>query len=193
MHFVVYVSWFTGCPVSTHLLNRLYEQGHLRSAHNEEAVARLENAFGPTRVERRRTDPLPKVVMLGICESFLVFVSRLNERKEEGHTRTDFSSPLFLFGFVEGGVHVGPLAYLNSSSVVMPYLQYFENAAAHELFEFQVSRKSRLSPSFVAGLTRLCFVSQDTESAVSRAYTASLSSALDHGVKFVYVASLNDQ
>ncbi|KAL7414033.1 hypothetical protein BDY24DRAFT_339982, partial [Mrakia frigida] len=101
---------------------------------------------------------------------FLVLVSRLNERKEEGLRRTDFSSPPLFFLVSSGGVHVGPLAYLNSSSVVMPYLQYFENAAAHELFEFQ-----------------------DTESAVSRAYTASLSSALDHGVKFVYVASLNDQ
>lgn len=75
----------------------------------------------------------------------------------------------------------------------MPYLQYFENAAAHELFEFQVSLN--LSSSFLPLLreTEASCVSQDTESAVSRAYTASLSSALDHGVKFVYVASLNDQ
>ncbi|CED83378.1 hypothetical protein [Phaffia rhodozyma] len=68
------------------------------------------------------------------------------------------------------GVHLGPLAYLSSSSVVIPYLQYFENAAAHQLFEFQ-----------------------DTESATSKSYIQSLSNILDQGCKLVYVASLNDQ
>jgi hypothetical protein len=37
------------------------------------------------------------------------------------------------------GIHLGPLYYLNTSSLVQPYIQYFENAAARELFEFQVS------------------------------------------------------
>lgn len=50
------------------------------------------------------------------------------------------------------------------------WLQYFENAAATELFEFQ-----------------------NTNSEVSKNYQRALSNALDHGVKFVYVASLDDQ
>ena len=33
------------------------------------------------------------------------------------------------------GIHIGPLMYLNTSSVVQPYIQYFERA----LFEFQVN------------------------------------------------------
>ncbi|KAF7320275.1 hypothetical protein MKEN_00812200 [Mycena kentingensis (nom. inval.)] len=68
------------------------------------------------------------------------------------------------------GIHLGPLRYLNSSSLLLPYIQYFESAAAKELFEFQ-----------------------NTESEVSRAYVDALTSVLDNGVKMVYVASLNDQ
>ncbi|KAF8604389.1 hypothetical protein BDV93DRAFT_507709 [Ceratobasidium sp. AG-I] len=68
------------------------------------------------------------------------------------------------------GIHMGPLYSLNSSSLAQPYLQWFESQAARELFEFQ-----------------------DTDSEVSRNYVAALSTALDHGTKFVYVASLNDQ
>lgn len=36
------------------------------------------------------------------------------------------------------GIHLGPLLYLNTSSLVQPYIQYFESVAAKELFEFQV-------------------------------------------------------
>ncbi|KAG8741129.1 hypothetical protein FRC10_003273 [Ceratobasidium sp. 414] len=68
------------------------------------------------------------------------------------------------------GIHMGPLYSLNSSSLAQPYLQWFESQAARELFEFQ-----------------------NTGSEVSRNYVAALSTALDHGTKFVYVASLNDQ
>ncbi|KAG8888786.1 hypothetical protein FRB98_006798 [Tulasnella sp. 332] len=51
-----------------------------------------------------------------------------------------------------------------------PYINYFETAAAKELFEFQ-----------------------DTASEVSQKYVKSLGVALDNGVKFVYIASLDDQ
>lgn len=67
------------------------------------------------------------------------------------------------------------------------YYQYFENAAARELFEFQ-----------------------DTETDVSKEYVKALNTVMDHGVslrkvlarsfadhfyqtKMVYIASLNDQ
>ncbi|KAH9479021.1 hypothetical protein JR316_0007595 [Psilocybe cubensis] len=35
------------------------------------------------------------------------------------------------------GIHLGLLRYLSSSTLVGPYLQYFESMAARELFEFQ--------------------------------------------------------
>ncbi|KAI0691817.1 hypothetical protein BC835DRAFT_1430723 [Cytidiella melzeri] len=68
------------------------------------------------------------------------------------------------------GVHLGPLRYLKTSSLLQPYLQYFENAAARELFDFQ-----------------------DTETDVSKNYVKALSNVMDHGTKMLYVASLNDQ
>jgi hypothetical protein len=69
------------------------------------------------------------------------------------------------------GVHQGPLTYINKSAVLGPVIQYFDgNAAATELFEFQ-----------------------DTESKTAREYIAALATILDHNVKVVLVASLNDQ
>ncbi|KNZ76175.1 hypothetical protein J132_11294 [Termitomyces sp. J132] len=68
------------------------------------------------------------------------------------------------------GIHLGPLRYLSSSSLLQPYFQYFETAAARELFEFQ-----------------------NTESEVSKNYVKALKRVVDHGTKMVYVASLNDQ
>ncbi|KAI0945874.1 hypothetical protein AcV7_009996 [Taiwanofungus camphoratus] len=68
------------------------------------------------------------------------------------------------------GIHLGPLRYLKTSSLLQPYIQYFENAAARELFEFQ-----------------------NTESQLSKDYAKALQNILDHGAKVVYVASLNDQ
>ncbi|KAJ3553699.1 hypothetical protein NM688_g3475 [Phlebia brevispora] len=64
----------------------------------------------------------------------------------------------------------GPLRYLRTSSLLQPYIQYFENAAARELFEFQ-----------------------NTESTASQDYIRALRTVMDHGAKMVYVASLNDQ
>ncbi|KZV69431.1 hypothetical protein PENSPDRAFT_686408 [Peniophora sp. CONT] len=68
------------------------------------------------------------------------------------------------------GIHLGPLRYLGSSSLLQPYFQYLEGAAARELFEFQ-----------------------NTESAVSKEYVSALGRVLAAEVKMVYVASLNDQ
>ncbi|KAG1728565.1 hypothetical protein EDB19DRAFT_1642440 [Suillus lakei] len=68
------------------------------------------------------------------------------------------------------GIHLGPLRYLSTSSLVLPYIQYFESVAARELFEFQ-----------------------NTDSQISRDYVKALRNVLDNGVKMVYIASLNDQ
>ncbi|CCM04162.1 uncharacterized protein FIBRA_06324 [Fibroporia radiculosa] len=68
------------------------------------------------------------------------------------------------------GIHLGPLRYLGTSSLLQPYIQYFENAAARELFEFQ-----------------------NTESRLSKNYVKALRNVMDHDTKMVYMASLNDQ
>ena len=143
---VFFAAHSQGCIVTTHLVSRLIAQGHIRTAHNADAVARCEWAFGPIGVvpeTRRRSQPTPggseggyqKVAMLAMC-----------------------------------GVHLGPLYSISTSSVIQPYLQWFENAAARELFEFQ-----------------------DTTSAVSVAYQKSLSMVLENEVKIVLLASYNDQ
>jgi len=68
------------------------------------------------------------------------------------------------------GIHLGPLRYLRTSSLLQPYIQYFENAAARELFDFQ-----------------------NTETQLSKDYVEALKNVMNHGAKMVYVASLNDQ
>jgi len=68
------------------------------------------------------------------------------------------------------GVHLGPLHSISTSTVIQPYLQWFENAAARELFEFQ-----------------------DTTSAVSVAYQKALAMVLENEVRVILLASLNDQ
>ncbi|KAF8310659.1 hypothetical protein DL93DRAFT_1580807 [Clavulina sp. PMI_390] len=124
-----------GCPVSTLLLDRLIQDGHIVTS-IPSAAAPTSPALppAPSSPNVSRTSP-QKLCLLGMC-----------------------------------GVHHGPLSWLNNSTLVTPYFQYIENAAARELFEFQ-----------------------DSNSAVSKLYMGALKRVLDHDVKFVYVASLNDQ
>lgn len=67
------------------------------------------------------------------------------------------------------GIHHGPFAHLRST-VTSSFINYFETAAAKELFEFQSSNAQ-----------------------VSKHYVSSLNIALKAGVKFCYVASVDDQ
>ncbi|KAJ1018907.1 hypothetical protein NDA16_004710 [Ustilago loliicola] len=66
------------------------------------------------------------------------------------------------------GIHHGPFAHLRSS-VTASYINYFETAAAKELFEFQSST-----------------------TALAQQYTAALKIILDAGAKCVYVGSTDD-
>lgn len=68
------------------------------------------------------------------------------------------------------GVHQGPLYSIGTSTVIQPYLHWFENPAARELFEFQ-----------------------ETTSTVSQAYQHALAMVLENGVRVVLLSSLNDQ
>lgn len=122
-----------GSIVSTHLVDRLIRDRHIRTSRNT-VVEGASESFPTTGLTAPVLQP-QRVCCLALC-----------------------------------GIHLGPLRYLSSSSLLQPYFQYFESAAARELFEFQ-----------------------NTESQVSRNYVTALRSVVDHGVKIVYVASLNDQ
>ncbi|KAG1763910.1 hypothetical protein EV702DRAFT_1205315 [Suillus placidus] len=120
-----------GSIVSTHILDRLITDGHIRTAPRDLTANAIAVASGSTSITR----PLQRVCCLALC-----------------------------------GIHLGPLRYLSTSSLVLPYIQYFESIAARELFEFQ-----------------------NTDSQISRDYVKALRNVLDNRVKMVYIASLNDQ
>ncbi|KAJ6627098.1 hypothetical protein B0H10DRAFT_1995412 [Mycena sp. CBHHK59/15] len=127
-----------GSVVSTHLLDKLIQDGHIRTGGPD--VSKVPNNLGVATPSTSTGPSLPapptqRVCCLALC-----------------------------------GIHLGPLRYLSSSSLLLPYIQYFESAAAKELFEFQ-----------------------NTESEVSKAYVDALRNVVDNGIKMVYVASLNDQ
>jgi len=122
-----------GSVVSTHLIDRLIREGHIRT--HKALDASVSASMKGGGVPLGPISPPQRVCCLAMC-----------------------------------GIHLGPLLYLNTSSLVNPYLQYFESAAARELFEFQ-----------------------DSESQVSQAYVKALSNVLDHGTKMAYIASMNDQ
>lgn len=138
-----------GSIVSTHLLDQLIREGHILTERNLDILTRTAAAIAPAGVSpshvRSRTQ---KVCCLALC-----------------------------------GIHLGPLRYLRTSSLLQPYIQvswnldslvpppltaaicrcqYFENAAARELFDFQ-----------------------NTESEVSRSYVKALQTVMDHGVSVV--------
>ncbi|ODO10337.1 hypothetical protein I350_02566, partial [Cryptococcus amylolentus CBS 6273] len=144
-----------GCIVTTHLISRMIAQGHIRTSHNAEAVSRCEWAFGPIGV--------------------------VPPSSSSPHRRHSYEQHSSSIPGAEGGkqkvamlsmcgVHLGPLYSISTSSVIQPYLQWFENAAARELFEFQ-----------------------DTTSPVSLAYQRALAMVLENEVRVVLLASLNDQ
>lgn len=119
-----------GSIVSTHILDHLITDGHIRTAPRDLTANAIAAASGGSI-----TRPPQRVCCLALC-----------------------------------GIHLGPLRYLSTSSLVLPYIQYFESIAARELFEFQ-----------------------NTDSQISRDYVKALRNVLDNGVKMVYIASLNDQ
>ncbi|KAI0049079.1 hypothetical protein FA95DRAFT_966276 [Auriscalpium vulgare] len=143
-----------GSIVSTHLLDRLIRDKHIRTSRAVDVLVNAACAVsGATGASAVATPAPQRVCCLALC-----------------------------------GIHLGPLRYLSSSSLLQPYIQYFESAAAKELFEFQAS-----DPAARCGGDRLTQALQNTESEVSKTYVKALSNVLDHGTKMVYIASLNDQ
>lgn len=143
---VFFAAHSQGCIVTTHLISRMIAQGHIRTPLNTEAVFRCEWAFGP----------------IGVVPDSPKKRGARATGAEGGYQKVAMLAMC--------GVHLGPLHYISNSTVIHPYLQWFENAAARELFEFQ-----------------------DSTSAVSLEYQKALSMVLENEVKVVLLASLNDQ
>jgi hypothetical protein len=149
-----------GSVVSTHLLDRLIRDGHIRTFRSMETG-------GPTEaLASGSADIVPPVKPQRVCCLALC------------------------------GIHLGPLRYLSTSSLLQPYFQvgtssleaphsvsclytqYFESAAARELFEFQVF----VSSEEMFHLLTRDHSMKDTESEVSKQYAAALKNVAHHGV-----------
>lgn len=147
---VLFAAHSQGCVVTTHLISRMIAQGHIRTPHNREAVARCEWAFGPIGIVPDENSKRGRRIAASLTGA------------EGGRQKVAMLAMC--------GVHLGPLYSISTSSVIGPYLQWFENAAARELFEFQ-----------------------DSESPVSQAYQKALAMVLENEVKVLLLSSLNDQ
>ncbi|KAJ9098482.1 hypothetical protein QFC19_006349 [Naganishia cerealis] len=143
-----------GTIVAAHLISRLIAQGHICTTHNTEAVARCEWAFGPViplgeakKGERNRSVP---------------WTSSSTSHKMGRLPKVGLLAMC--------GVHQGPFYSTTASTVIQPYLNWFEGGAARELYDFQ-----------------------DNNSTASKEYVKSLDLILHHGVKTIFLASLDDQ
>lgn len=137
---VIFATHSQGSIVSTHIIDKLIKDGHILTAYPPVADTGVAAAPGVPLVITKAGGSLIKRKPQRVCCLALC------------------------------GIHLGPLRYLSSSSLLQPYFQYFETTAARELFEFQ-----------------------NTENEVSKAYVEALRNVTNHGTKMVYVASLNDQ
>ncbi|KAL1412606.1 hypothetical protein Q8F55_000353 [Vanrija albida] len=147
---VMFAAHSQGCIVTTHLISRMIAQGHIRTPLNKDAIARCEWAFGPIAIVPDEASRKGR---------------KLAERLSGAEGGRQKVAMLAMCG-----VHLGPLYSISTSNVIQPYLQWFENAAARELFEFQ-----------------------DSNSAVSVAYQRALSMILENEVKILLLSSINDQ
>ena len=108
-----------GSIFSTHLIDRLLRDGHILTARSVDILTRTAASIAPGSAPP--STQAQRICLLSLC-----------------------------------GIHLGPLRYLKTSSLLQPYIQvsgvfcqynvcsvdapqYFENAAAGELFQFQVS------------------------------------------------------
>lgn len=147
---ILFAAHSQGCIVTTHLISRMIAQGHIRTSLNREAVARCEWAFGPIGIIPDESSKRGRLLAASLTGA------------EGGRQKVGMLAMC--------GVHLGPLYSISTSSVIGPYLQWFENAAARELFEFQ-----------------------DSTSPVSQAYQKALAMVLENEVRILLLSSLNDQ
>lgn len=169
-----------GCIATTHLISRLIAQGHIRTPYNAEAVSRCEYYFGHPRIVPPDEPNLRPALPTHSSGSGYGKGRGSGSGKTTAQVHKATTVPITLTGAQGGyqrvcmlamcGVHLGPLYSINTSTVIQPYLHWFENAAAKELFEFQ-----------------------ESTSAVSVAYQRALAMCLENDVRVVLLSSMNDQ
>jgi hypothetical protein len=142
-----------GSVVSTHLLDRLYRDQHLWTRKSEQAHARRTEAASPEPDKAQKdSNPSQKVsTTFTSADEMNIAPAATSPPQRRKHQR--------VLCLALCGIHLGPLRYLSTSSAFQGYIQYFENAAAKELFEFQ-----------------------NTENEVSKSYVAALENVLEHEV-----------
>ncbi|KAH7909487.1 hypothetical protein BJ138DRAFT_1102638 [Hygrophoropsis aurantiaca] len=174
---VLIVAHSQGSVVATHILDRLVRDGHLwtgvdaGTSSEDQGDAVVQGGVGVAASDTGMGRSSPNSTPTSTWNR-----KNIRDRK-----------PQRICCLAMCGVHLGPLRYLSTSSLLQPYIQfgswmsayrlsmgvgfrYFESTAARELFEFQ-----------------------NTESQISKEYLSALNNVLDHRIKMVYVASLNDQ
>lgn len=77
-----------GAIISTHLVDRLIEDGHILTSRSVDILAKSAAAIAPSAAAAVPTSQAQKVCLLALC-----------------------------------GVHLGPLRYLKTSSLLQPYIQ----------------------------------------------------------------------
>jgi hypothetical protein len=152
-----------GSIVSTHLLDRLIQDKHIRTSRVTDvlssASAAVTSAGGSVHAPR----PPQRVCCLALC-----------------------------------GIHLGPLRYLSSSSVLQPYFQVWDNGPRNTtepdymIAVFRIGRSEAALRVPGARHFRRTFLvrpgltpcsPQNTESEVSKNYVDALRRVLDHGVR----------
>lgn len=175
---VIFISAHSqGTVVSTHILDRLLRDGHIVTSPPPDPTPTSSPSVTPSNSADRKL--ATAVSTSGPHLNAIVSSSGLSGRTgapspapppNVSGSATQQRKVQRVCCLALCGIHLGPLRYLNTSSVLQPYFQYFESTAARELFEFQ-----------------------NTGSEVSKAYVGALTNVLDNRIKMVYVASLDDQ
>jgi hypothetical protein len=147
-----------GSVVSTHLLARLIRDGHIVTARSRAASAASDAAASAAAMDAGGGMAALALGMGGEAGAAVDTARKEGDGAGVGglvHRKVQRVCVLALCG-----IHLGPLRYLSSSTLVGPYLQvcilssfyfidslttpcsvqYFESTAARELFEFQVRR-----------------------------------------------------
>ncbi|KJA13189.1 hypothetical protein HYPSUDRAFT_60044 [Hypholoma sublateritium FD-334 SS-4] len=107
--------WITDLHAADAIIVVTHSQGSIVSTHLLDCLIRDGHIVAPKNVDAVRADALKNIAMAA----------------GEGGVGGGV-------GAGTAGIHLGPLRYLSSSTLVGPYLQYFESTAARELFEFQM-------------------------------------------------------
>ncbi|PPQ81637.1 LOW QUALITY PROTEIN: hypothetical protein CVT25_013609 [Psilocybe cyanescens] len=181
-----------GSVVSAHLLARMYRDGHLVSGVNVDSVG--VDVGGEGEGGEGEDGGVPGIGAVGAGAG-----APGGDTTKSGKSRKRRKvQRVCLLALC--GIHLGPLRYLSSSTLVGPYLQYFESTAARELFEFQTCVDEDLmyiehGERGVEGVPRCraCWIMVYVSFLFCTPSISSLYRIAPTQTKILYIASLNDQ